>query len=199
MAQRLMRASGAHEWVVLLRDTEQTDAVAASIRSQITSTGLEVTAWYDLADFYNKTVKLLSRQVSFVKWMIAIIIVLGISNTMMMTVMERTGEIGTSMALGAKRIQILRRFMAEGMIIGLLGGMAGVLLGLALAAAISRVGIPMPPPPGRTEGYLGEIMVTWPLVADALALAFVTTLAAGVYPAWKASRMNIVDALRRNR
>jgi putative ABC transport system permease protein len=41
--------------------------------------------------------------------------------------------------------------------------------------------------------------VTPSLVADALALAFVTTLAAGVYPAWKASRMRIVDALRRNR
>ena len=199
MAQRLMRASGVHEWVILLRDTEQTNAVAATIRRQIASAGLEVTTWYDLADFYRKTVTLLSRQVGVVEWMIAIIIVLGISNTMMMTVMERTGEIGTSMALGAWRVRILRRFMAEGVIIGLLGGVAGVLAGLALAAAISRVGIPMPPPPGMTEGYLGKIMVTWRLVTDAVALAFVTTLAAGVYPAWKASRMNVVDALRRNR
>ncbi len=199
MAQRLMRVSGAHQWVVLLRETEQTNAVAASIKSHIASSGLEVTAWYDLADFYNKTVTLLSRQVGVVKWMIAIIIVLGISNTMLMTVMERTGEIGTLMALGAKRVRILRRFIAEAVIIGLLGGTAGVLAGIGLAAAISWVGIPMPPPPGGTKDYLGEIMVTWPLGADALALAFVTTLAAGVYPAWKASRMNIVDALRRNR
>ncbi len=199
MAQRLMRVSGAHEWVVLLRDTAQTSAAAASIRNQVAQAGLEVTAWYDLADFYNKTVTLLSRQVGVVKWMIAIIIVLGISNTMMMTVLERTGEIGTAMALGVTRTRILRRFMAEGVIIGVMGGIAGVLAGLALAAAISWVGIPMPPSPGMTQGYLGQIMVTPTLVADALALAFVTTLVAGVYPAWKASRMNIVDALRRNR
>ena len=131
--------------------------------------------------------------------MIAIIIVLGITNTMMMTVMERTGEIGTSMALGAKRVQILRRFIAEGMIIGVLGGIAGVLVGLALAAAISKIGIPMPPPPGATRGYSAAILVTWPLVVNALVLAVVTTLVAGLYPAFKASRMNIVDALRRNR
>ena len=199
MAQRLMRASGAHEWVVLLRDTEATDAVAASVRRLVAARGLEVSTWRDLADFYNKTVVLLSRQVSVVKWMIAIIIVLGISNTMLMTVLERTGEIGTSMALGARRAQVLRRFLAEGVIIGLLGGTAGVLAGLALATAISRVGIPMPPPPGMSTGYLGQIRVTWPLVVEGLALAFFTTLAAGIYPAWRASRMNIVDALRRNR
>ena len=56
MAQRLKKASGSHEWVVLLRDTDQTDSVAASIRKRFASAALEVTAWYDLADFYNKTV-----------------------------------------------------------------------------------------------------------------------------------------------
>jgi len=199
MAQQLMRATGSHVWVVLLRETDQTKAVAASIRDRLHSPGLEVTPWYELADFYNKTVTLLSRQIAVVEWMIAIIIVLGISNTLMMNVMERTGEIGTSMALGARRIQILRRFIAEGVVIGLLGGVAGALIGSLLAVLISRIGIPMPPPPGMSRGYVGEIMVTWPIVLDSFALAFLTTLLASVFPAWKASRMNIVDALRRNR
>jgi putative ABC transport system permease protein len=70
---------------------------------------------------------------------------------------------------------------------------------MLLAAAISYIGIPMPPPPGMERGYVGEILVTPRIVFDALLLAFTTTLAASVYPAWKASRMNIVDALRRGR
>jgi putative ABC transport system permease protein len=57
----------------------------------------------------------------------------------------------------------------------------------------------MPPPPGRSEGYIGKIMVSWGLVLSALLLAMVTTLLAGLYPAWKASRLVIVDALRHNR
>lgn len=196
LAQRLMRTRGAHSWVVLLGDTARTDAVTTELRKRFAGSGLEVTPWHELADFYAKSVALLSRQVTVVKWMIAIIIVLGISNTLFMNVTERTGEIGTAMALGARRRQILRRFVTEGVVIGALGGLAGVLLGWLLALAISHVGIPMPPPPGMARGYVAEIMVTWPIVADAVMLALLTTLVASVVPAWRASRMNIVAALR---
>jgi putative ABC transport system permease protein len=71
--------------------------------------------------------------------------------------------------------------------------------GWVLAVAISSQGIPMPPPPGMSVGYMGKILVSWTLVLSALALALMTTLVASVYPAWKASRLVIVDALRHNR
>jgi putative ABC transport system permease protein len=114
-------------------------------------------------------------------------------------VLERTGEIGTSMALGVRRTQILAQFVGEGVIIGILGGVLGVVVGLVAAFAISGVGIPMPPPPGMARGLVGEVRITAPLVAEAFALGIATTLAASLYPAWKASRMQIVDALRHNR
>jgi putative ABC transport system permease protein len=116
-----------------------------------------------------------------------------------MSVLERTSEIGTSMALGVTRRQTLRRFLMEGMAIGVIRGILGVVLGVLLAFLISAIGIPMPPPPGATKGFYGEIRVTWQLAVDAFSLALVTALAAGVYPAWKASRMTIVDALRHAR
>jgi putative ABC transport system permease protein len=68
-----------------------------------------------------------------------------------------------------------------------------------LAQIISSIGIPMPPPPGKTHGYTGGILVTVPIAIEALVLAVATTLLASVYPAWRASRMQIVDALRHNR
>jgi putative ABC transport system permease protein len=57
----------------------------------------------------------------------------------------------------------------------------------------------MPPPPGMSFGYKAEIMVTAPMALQAAALAVGTTIVASLYPAWVASRMNIVDALRHSR
>ena len=101
------------------------------------TSNLEFVPWYDRADFYNKTVNLYSRQMDVVKIIIALIVVLSISNTMMMTVLERTGEIGTLMALGFKPKKVLVLFIVEGCMLGVSGGVVGVLLGTALAAIIS--------------------------------------------------------------
>ena len=199
LAQQLMKTSGAHRWVVLLDDTDAADRTVAELRTAFSGSKLEVVPWHDLADFYNKTRVLFGRQVGVMKLIIAVIVVLSISNTLMMGVLERTAEIGTTMALGARRSRILRLFLSEAALLGLIGAVLGLLLGLVLAEAISAVGIPMPPPPGMARGFTGEILVTWPLVLDALLLAFGTALLAGLYPAWKASRMDIVDALRHGR
>jgi putative ABC transport system permease protein len=199
VARELLRVTGAHTWVVLLDDTARTRATVDALNKRFSASQLEFVPWYELADFYNKTVELFSKQVGVMKLIIAIIIVLSISNTQTMSVLERTSEIGTSMALGVTRAQTLRRFLLESLAIGLVGGLLGLVVGASLALLISAVGIPMPPPPGMAHGFTGEIRVTWPLAFDAVVLAVVTTLFAGVYPALKASRMEIVDALRHAR
>lgn len=198
LARKLMRVQGATSWVVLLERTEDTPAVLADLRGQLPAARFELVPWNALADFYNKTVVLFSSQVSVVKFIIGLIIVLTISNTQTMSVLERTREIGTSLAIGQRRRVVLRMFLAEGLLIGVLGGVAGIALGYLLAALISFVGIPMPPPPGMAHGYIGQILISPALAGEALVLALVTTLLASLMPAWKASRMNIVDALRHN-
>ncbi len=196
----LLRAEGAHAWLVLLDETEHTDARLADFRRQFggEANGLEFVPWYERADFYNKTVSLFSKQMLVLRFIIACIIVLSISNMLVMNVLERTGEIGTLLAIGFRRRRILGMFVAEGLMLGLIGGLLGVGLGYGLAELISHVGIPMPPPPGMEEGYRGEVRVTWDLLLSAFTMAFLTTLLAGLYPAWKASRMEIVNALRHN-
>ena len=198
-ARSLLRVSGAHAWVVLLDDTRQTDAVAAALRAELPPAQFEITPWYTLADFYRKTVELFSKQVGIVRIIIGAIIVLSISNTLTMAVLERTGEIGTSMALGVRRRRILGQFVAEGAALGVVGGIAGIALSVLLAWVISAIGIPMPPPPGMAHGYIGQIRITPALTATAFALAAITAILASLYPAWRASRLVIVDALRRNR
>lgn len=198
-ARRLLRTRGSHVWVVLLNDTAQTDTILAELRYKLQESSYQIVPWYSLADFYNKTVALYTKQMQGIKLIIALIILLSILNTMTTSVMERIGEIGTSMALGIKRVGIIRLFVSEAALIGVLGGGFGLLMGLLLAWVISSIGIPMPPPPGMGRGYTGEILVTTDIAVDALLLAVGTTLAASIYPAWRASKMQIVDALRHNR
>jgi putative ABC transport system permease protein len=199
VAQRLLRVDGTHSWIVLLRDTADTAAVLADLRPRLEGRRLDVTPWWDLADFYNKTVELFSRQLDVVRFIVALIIVLSISNTMIMSVLERTWEIGTSMALGVRRRDIVALFLAEGCVLGLVGAVAGLVIGVALALLLSAIGIPMPPPPGMRHGFTGGVLMTAPVLASAFAIAIATALVASIYPAHKASRLPIVDALRHNR
>lgn len=199
VAHQLTRVSGATSWVVLLDSTERTDAFITHAQAAAGRPDIQFVAWHELADFYKKTVVLMSRQVGGVELLIALIIVLSITNTLSMAVIERTGEIGTVMALGLRGSGVLRMFILEGLLLGLAGGVIGVFVGALLASLISYFGIPMPPPPGMTTGVTGEIHLHMGLVVEALALAVFTTLLASILPAWKASRMLIVDALRHQR
>src|SRR5688572_5834730 len=201
LAQELLRITGSHVWVVLLSDTARTQTVAQSLKHQLSTrrSSWQLKTWDELAEFYNQTVALYSRQMNVVKFIIGLIIVLSIANTMTMNVLERTGEIGTLMALGTKRRQILRQFLVEGFTLGVVGGTFGTLVGVGLALATSYVGIPMPPAPGMSTGFTGEILVTPGLAAQAFFLAILTSVAASVYPSWKASKLKIVDALRHNK
>jgi hypothetical protein len=200
LAQTLLRVNGAHVWLILLEQTERTDHFLEQFRNRFSASAnkLEFVPWYQQADFYNKTVALFSQQMNVLRLIIGCIIVLSISNMLVMNVLERTGEIGTLLAIGFKRKKILQQFAIEGFLLGLVGASLGLGVGYGLAELISAIGIPMPPPPGMTEGYTGEIRVTLSVVTNAFLIAFITTALAGLYPAWKASRLQIINALRHN-
>ena len=200
LARKLMRAGGSHQLLVLLDETENTDAVIGTLRHLIPQqTDLQLVPWLDLAEFYKSVVALFSAQTVFVRSIIAIIIIMSISNTLAMSVMERTAEIGTMMAMGFRGRRIMQLFVSEGFIIGLIGGVLGTALGYGLAVVISHIGIPMPPAPGMDDGFVASIRVTWQIALSGFLIAIVSSVLASLYPAWKASKLNIVDALRRAR
>jgi len=166
-AQKLLKVDGAHTWALLLAETEQAGLTLRTLRQRFANENLVFTEWIELADFHVKAVSLfhvkavslLAKQAGVMRVIIAVIIVLSIFNTMMMSVMERTGEIGTIMALGLTRRDLLRMIVVEGAVLGIVGGLLGLALGTLLAWVISYIGIPMPPPPGQSWGFMGEVMV----------------------------------------
>lgn len=201
LARQLTRAEGSHQLIMLLDATERTDEVLSYLRQLIPAgrSALQIVPWIDLADFYKAVVEMFTAQMNFVRLIIAVIIIMSISNTLVMSVMERTSEIGTLMALGFKQRSVMQLFVSEGFLLGIAGGIAGVVLGYLLASLISRIGIPMPPAPGMDVGFTAAIRVTWDLLVGGFLLAVVSAVLASLYPAWKASRLEIVDALRRAR
>lgn len=107
----------------------------------------------------------------------------GIMNIMLVSVTERTREIGLRMAVGAQGRAILQQFLAESVVLCFFGGGAGILV-------------------GRGISYLVRVLLKWPteLSLDAIVAAFVVSATVGIvfgyYPAWKASRLDPIIALR---
>lgn len=200
IAQKLLHTRDIQTLVVLLDNTENTDLVKGELTKLFKKEGLdlEIKPWYEMADFYTKTVTLYKRQFFVIKIIIAFVVILSVFNTMNMSMLERIGEIGTIMALGTKKVGVIRLFLIEGLILGILGGIIGLIGGYVLASIISYIGIPMPPPPGATTYWMAKIKIVPEIFSFTFLLAITTSLISSFYPAYKASRLEIADALRHN-
>ncbi|HET6350516.1 MAG TPA: FtsX-like permease family protein [Coriobacteriia bacterium] len=112
---------------------------------------------------------------------------LSVVNTMTMSVSERTREIGVRKAIGASNLQIMGQFIAESAVIGLIGGVAGMLLGLLVTGA------------GNAAGAMSGnalFLVSTRLLIGSLVFAVGLGTFSGLYPAWHAANLNPVEALR---
>ena len=109
---------------------------------------------------------------------------IGVMNIMLVTVTERTREIGLRKAIGAKRRDILLQFLIESMTLSLLGGAIGIAIGVGGAAAVAKL----------SQQFQPSVSLVTVLLAVGVS-AFVG-LFAGVYPAQRAARMNPIEALR---
>ena len=198
LAKTLLYTENVQSIVVVLDKTENTDLVADNLRKEFSQANLdlEIKTWSDLATFYHQVVQLYGGIFWVVRLIILIIVIFSIANTMTMSVFERMREIGTIRAMGTKRRGVLSLFLIEGLILGALGGALGLAFGIIAAKLISIKGIYIPPPPTMTEGYTALINVVPKDLVFAFSLAVGTSLVSSIYPAFKAARLKVVDALR---
>nr|VFJ45926.1 MAG: putative ABC transport system permease protein [Candidatus Kentron sp. FM]VFJ46021.1 MAG: putative ABC transport system permease protein [Candidatus Kentron sp. FM]VFK07053.1 MAG: putative ABC transport system permease protein [Candidatus Kentron sp. FM] len=198
MVQRAMDTHSVEKILVMLDDTGHLPVFLDRMEDTLDSPrmDLEYKRWDELAPFYHKVVSLYQGMFGVIKVIIGVIVLFSIVNTMTMSVFERVREIGTLRAIGTDRFGIMRLFLTEGLLLGVIGGIFGILSGIAVATAINLSGgIPIPPPPGMSRGYISFILI----VPDVLLYGFVLTVAVAVlssiWPSWKASRIKIVEAL----
>ena len=116
---------------------------------------------------------------------------IGIANTMYTSVVERTKEIGIMKAVGARNRDILYIFLIESGFLGLVGGIAGAIIGLGGSLLISGIANQ------ALGGDLFKVAISYPLLFSAVSFSFVVGVASGIIPAIQASKLNVVEALRK--
>lgn len=130
----------------------------------------------------------IAKAMSWSTSLLAIIVgIFGVMNTMLMTVFERTHEIGILLALGWRKRMIVGLILCEAAVLGVLGGILGVILGAATLAVLGTL--------PEVRGLL-EPDLSWGLVVQAVLIAVGVGIASGVYPAWRGSRLSPSVALQ---
>jgi len=197
-AQRLLGTPDITSLIVGLDDTSRTPEVEAALATRLRGRepSLAVVDWKTRAPFYGQVESLYRGIFWFLGSVIVVLVCLSTSNTLMMSVMERVREIGTLLAIGTSRAQVAAIVLLEALWLGLLGALAGDLLGFALVAGINAVGIQMPPPPGATSGIELRLTSAPGDFAATVALMLVILGIAAAVPVVMSVRLRIADALR---
>ena len=137
-------------------------------------------------DLINKILDL-TQYLGWAAWIIGIITIFGSSialmNIMLVSVTERTREIGVRKALGAKKVTIATQFFIETLIVGQMGGLLGIVLGILAGYGIS-------------SALDFSFVIPWMAIFAAFATTFIVAIVSGLYPAIKASKLDPIEALR---
>jgi len=132
-------------------------------------------------------IKKVSKTLTIFAFIIGLITILGSSialmNIMLVSVTERTREIGVRKALGANRILVMLQFFIETLVITFLGGMVGILFGLLIGFIVSKL-------------MKVDFSMPWNAIGVAFFVIFVVAIISGLYPAYKASKLDPIQALR---
>ncbi|MFL6654268.1 MAG: ABC transporter permease [Sulfurifustis sp.] len=202
-AQRLVYGSDAPRATAILVQLRHTSQIARArarlaqlITERFSDQPLEVFDFETLNPFYGQTIALFATIFGFIAVLIGAIVLFTIGNTMSMAVFERTVEIGTLRAIGLRRAGVRRLFVCEGLLLGAIGAALGLVIAVALSGLINHSGFTWTPP-GREPVPLviyvwGETALIIGTVIGLLAVAVVSAW----WPARRAARMNIVEALR---
>jgi putative ABC transport system permease protein len=197
--QNLINIPNSVDRIILLLNEDKNQAkIEPMLKKICDELDLEHSDWRRLAGIQYTQPKLFYDLVYVLMMTIIVLVVIfSITNTLNLTMQERIREIGTIRSLGTTRLQVVKIFISESFLIGLIGGLAGILAGYGLAAVFNALGgVSIPPPPGHAKGYMALFK---PDISQAFLLGMlflVTSTLAGFYPAFRAAKLRIVDALR---
>jgi putative ABC transport system permease protein len=187
--------------VLQLHHTRDMPAARARIEQLLNTTfkgeDLEVRDFAELSPSFGQTIGLFKAIFGFIFILIGTIVLFLIGNTMSMSVVERTVEIGTLRSMGLKRRGIKWLFIQEATLLGIIGTALGVALSIAVAWLINHSHLTWTPP-GKIDPVPLTIRV-WgdvPMIVSTFVTLVLVALVSAWIPSGRASRMNIVDALR---
>ncbi len=196
-AQRLLQSDRVTNLVVGLDDTENTDRVAAELAPRLRglSQQLVLKKWIELATYYKQVRSLFNMIFIFLGVIVFFMVLMSSVNTLLMTMFERTREIGTMLAMGTPRFWVVALFMLEATLLGTMGAISGVAVGNLLGVLLNSSGLHLPPPPGYTLPMPFRVLHVPSLMVGSSLLVIVSLALASILPAIRASRLQIAEAL----
>lgn len=178
----------------LLVIAEQDVQVTLGVTEEITNRGFNAMSTNSIVESLSSTFSLIQAVLGGIASIALLVAAIGIANTMVMAVLERTREIGLMKALGARNRDILSVFITEATTIGLLGGVTGVALGVALAQIVDLFAASYLSSSGSEASSVVAIPLWLPLFS--IGFSMFIGMAAGIYPAFRAVQLDPVNALK---
>lgn len=196
-AQALLNTTGVGKVIVKLDRLEYAKPVAAAVRQELRAAGLDldVRTWEQLSQFYRQIKGFFNALFFFLTLSISVLVFFIVLQVLTMAFLERTREVGTIRALGTKRRQVFSLFLTEGVLLGVLGGGAGVALGWLISIAFNAMGVSWTPP-GAIDPVTVRIVASPNVALIPFSISALATLFSALYPAVHSARVSIVDALR---
>jgi putative ABC transport system permease protein len=200
VANQLLLDDRTEQIVLLLDSTAEVKAVETELQKAFRDAGLdlETRSWNQLALFHNQVVSLFGRELDVIALIVGTIVILGISNVVGMSIMERRVELATFRALGVRPRALAALLLTESGFAGLIGALIGVLLAIGIARVATAIGIPYPSPPGSTRPFRGGVDLVASALFSSFAISVAATVAAALLPVWRAVRVSIADTLRKS-
>jgi len=187
---------GADRLTLLLDDDAQTDPVRMHLTQRLNEAGLdlEIHTWRELSDFYNQVHDMFDMIFAFIFSIVLTVVLMSVTNSMGMTVIERTREIGALRAIGLRRKSVLKLFALESLLLTLLGCASGLALTLAVRYGVNAADIAYTPPNSSSPVPL-LVSVDATRTAFTFALMVIVGTLAACLPALRAAKRPIIDAL----
>lgn len=169
------------------------NATLGQVKNQMDKPAFEIHGWDKLSPFAN-IANMIDLMTLFINVMLVSIVLISVMNVMIMAVYERIREIGTIAAMGTQPGTILKLFISEGLLLGILGALIGSLLSLAIIFILQQAEITFSF--GRQTGLVLYPEIAFKDIFIASLMVIIVAVLASLQPAWKASRMDPIDALR---
>jgi putative ABC transport system permease protein len=185
--------------ILLLKRTEDTDLVCQRLQDLINGQklDLEFKRYEDIRPFFPRMKRMIGLIFDFVFVLLVVMVAFLIYNTQSAGIVERLGEIGTLRAMGVTRIAIWKLLVLEGLMLGVIGGVLGILLAIVGDRVFQWINIVYIPPSVTYYAKLEVLVLRYPVVlVQAFLGALLCSVVSSAMPARKAARMEIVAALR---
>jgi putative ABC transport system permease protein len=196
VAQKVLRMQGRVTlYSVAVEDTRRVDETVASIRGALASGpwATDTESWGSLEPRYKDIVTLQQNTLGILLVIVFCLVLIGIVNAMLMSVFERTREIGTLLSMGFSRTRIASLFLVEAFTLGTSSALLGAAIGAGLTLYAHHTGVPISVP--GTGTLLTRPLLVPTFAAMAIAGSVLGALAGGLWPALRAARLQPVQAL----